>query len=80
MQNTDFVTIHHYLKLVETSCKMKEVSCMSAKLLKHDFPYIWKYKMIIGMPIFIHKKLPFTKTYTAILKQLQLIESLTNFP
>ena len=61
MQNTDFITIHHYLKLVETSCKMKEVSCMSTKLLKHNFPFKqvsleFGNKMIIGMPIFIHKK------------------------
>ena len=36
--------------------------------------------MIIGMPIYIQKQLPFTKTFTTTLKQLQLIESLAIFP
>ena len=29
MWNKDFIIIHHYLRLLQTSCKMKFVSCMS---------------------------------------------------
>ena len=39
VQNTDFITIHRDLKLLQTLCKMKVVSCMSAKLLKQNFPF-----------------------------------------
>ena len=39
VQNKDFIIIHHYLRLLQTSCKMKFVSCMSDKLLKHNFPF-----------------------------------------
>ena len=45
VQNKDFIIIRHYLRLLQTSCKMKFVSCMS------DITRIWKHKMIIGMPI-----------------------------
>ena len=39
VQNTDFITIHRDLKLLQTLCKMKVVCCMSAKLLKQNFPF-----------------------------------------
>ena len=67
VQNTDFITIHRDLKLLQTLCKMKVVSCMSAKLLKHNFRFkqvslgFGNIKMIIGMPIFIHKNYPLQK-------------------
>ena len=65
---------------------MKVVGSMSAKLLQNNFSpqtgitRIWKHRMIIGMPIYIQKQLPFTKTFTTTLKQSQLIESLAIFP
>ena len=72
VQNTGFITIHHYLKLLQTSWKMKVVGSMSAKLLKHNFPFkqvisLWRILLCYLFLIFVFSPL---KTYSDYITEL----------